>query len=206
MATYDFTDSNGVKREIKITFASIFHVAAETGYDLLNPGIEQKGEILSETLLNDPAKLALVIAALCHVKTEDDFFSALDGRAYAEAEAAFWNAYSDFFAQAGRDWLVVAIQKSLETKARAEETAYQTLLNLQSPTSSDLSPSPESPKDGKTKLSGNSQDSPTPLSETTQAQERKSYAPSTTPTSPEEKTSEVRETSTRSRKPRVEPK
>lgn len=205
MANKFFTDANGIKREINITFATIFRVAEKTGYDLLNPGEIQNGAVLSEKLLNDPKTVVEVLAAICEIEDKDAFYSALDGKAYAEAEDAFWNAYSDFFAQAGRDWLVVAIQRSLETRAQAEETAYQTLLGLQNPTFSDSSSLQESITDGETNPSGNSQDLPTQASENQQATEPKSSAQSITRTSTKEKTSDSRATSTPTKKQKAAP-
>ena len=205
--SHAFKDSRGVAHDVIINFASIFRVASVTGFDLLNPGSEQDGVILSDRLLSDPNTLIKVVHALCASdEKEEDFYAAIDGKAYAEAENAFWGEYSDFFAQAGRDWLVVAISKSLETKRQAEEVVKEKLLSSKSPTYSVSLSSPDAKAAGSTKQSGNSQDSPTPAPVKKRPTERKSSAPSTTRTSRDDKTSEAHATSTLTSEPRQKPK
>jgi len=201
MSAYSFTDSKGVTREIRVTFKSIFDVAEKVGVDLFNPQkqTERGGGALSEDLMDSPGLLMEVVAALCG-EDRDAFAEAIDGKAFAEMENAFWEAYVDFFDQSGRKWLTVALKRDLQTKKEADERTAQKLLSLPQETFSESSPLPTSPT-GSIEPSGNYQDAPTPILDSNVQDKRKSSARSTTPTSPKEKTSGARPTSILTKKP-----
>ena len=208
MSAFLFTDNSGVTRDVRVTFRTIFNVADRTGFDLLNPGEEQQGVVLSEELLTKPTLVVKIVAALCEVKDEelDAFYEAVDGKVFAALEDSFWKAYTNFFVQCGRDWLALAIQKSLERRESRYETARETLL-LDSPSNDSFSSSsqPESTT-GSTELSGNSQDAPKPDSKKNRATERKSSAQSTTRTQKPIKNSEPQGTSISTKEPKANPK
>ena len=201
MSAYSFTDSNGTKYEIRITFRTIFDVAERTGYDLLNPG-EQKedGFLLSNALLTKPLVVARVVAALVGAEDEKAFLDLIDAKSFPAMDEAFWKAYCDFFDQGGREWIAIALRDLLKERTARLAAAKAAMLELPKKTSSESSPSPASPT-GSTVPSGNSLESPKPTSDSKRKTTAKSSAPSTTRTALENKTSGARSTSTPTKKP-----
>ena len=195
MSAFSFTDLKGRTYNVRVTFRTIFDVARILNLDLLNPGVEQNGILLSEELLTSPTLVVKIVAALCDVDDVDDFYDSIDGAVYAKLEEAFWNAYGDFFTQAGRDWLTVAIQKSLDLRTKNGEITKAGLLGLRQSDSSNSSPEPESTA-GKTDPSGNSPSSETPSSESSRPSSPKSTPRSTTRTRSANKTSDLPASST----------
>lgn len=119
---------------IDFNFSAIFTVAEKTGVDLLNPGLEVDGVSLSQALLYNPALLTRVIMAM--VKPEDmpddSFLKRIDAATFHAAEVAFWDAYLNFFARAGRGWIATALRKEIEEKRIRGETTNKTLNDLPS--------------------------------------------------------------------------
>lgn len=202
MNKYSFTDAKGVKHEFEVNFATLFDVYDYTGFDLLNPASEVDGKSVSNKLLTEPTALIRVVYALCEDAVDPDaFYSAIDAKAYVDAESVFWKAYQDFFVLLGQEWVAIAIKQSLQMKAEQAETNKRKLLGSRRKTFSGLSSSLGVKATGEPKPSGNSPDSPTPESEKKRPTERKSSALSTTPTSQDDETLEARETSTPTKKP-----
>lgn len=199
MTAYSFTDSNGTKYEIRITFRTIFQVADRTGWDLLNPNQTEDGLDLEDRLLTKPDVVTRIVAALCGIDDLDAFFDAIDGKAYKELEQAFWGAYLDFFDQGGRSYIATALRTDLKTRTEAEKMAEENLLELAKKNFSNSSHSQDSPT-GKTERSGKSTSSPKPISNSTSPVAPKSSAQSTTLTPQGDKTLNVQSTSTRSKK------
>lgn len=200
MSAYSFTDSNGVKYDISVTFRTIFQVAERTGYDILNPHSQENGLTLEERLVTQPTVVVKIVAALCGVDDLDAFYEAIDGKAYKGLEKAFWDAYLNFFVQSGRGYAATALQIDLKAKSEAERLTEEKLKKSLKKNFSNSSPSPDS-ETGKIERSGNSNDSPKPTSDSKPKTALKSSAQSTTPTAQERKTSGARPTSTTSREP-----
>lgn len=201
MTAYSFTDSNGTKYEIRITFRTIFDVAERTGYDLLNPGEpKEDGFLLSNALLTKPLVVARVVAALVGAEDEKAFLDLIDAKSFPAMEEAFWKAYCNFFVQCGREWIAISFTELLTERAKNLEAAKAAMLNLPRKKSSESSPLQESPI-GSTEPSGKSPASPKPTSDSKRKNAPKSSAQSTTRTALENKTSDARSTSTPTKKP-----
>ena len=201
MAAYSFKDSNGVEHEIRVTLKTIFDVAAKCDVDLLNPTetFRDSEKTLSDCLMTDSRLLFNVVAAICNLDADD-----VDGRTLGEMKKAFWEAYSDFFAQSGQNWLAIAIRKDLQRLTEALKNTEKLVQDVPQENSSDLLARLMSAT-GSREPSGKSPDSPTPILDE-QAQDKPlSSALSITPTSPEN-ISAAPKTSTSTKKRKQKPK
>lgn len=102
-------------------------VLEELGVDLLNPTARDEGKLSAvDVLTSDPSMLAQVVFFCVREPYSDKktFLDHLDGGALKSASDAFWRAYEDFFAGAGRaDVARVIESKASEAKARATVAA-----------------------------------------------------------------------------------
>lgn len=201
MTAYSFKDSKGVEHEIRVTLKTIFDVAAKCDVDLLNPTamFRDTEKTLSDCLMTDPLLLYRVVSAICTLEADD-----VDGHTLAEMKKAFWEAYSDFFAQSGQNWLAVAIRKDLQRLSEALRNTEKLIQDLPQENSSDLLAQLMSAT-GNPEHSGKSQDSPTQIFDGQAQGKRRSSALSITPTSPEN-TSAGQKTSTSTKKRKQKPK
>lgn len=122
-----FKDSTGREWRVKITMGTALDVLEELGVDLLNPTARDESKLSAvDVLTSVPSMLAQVVffcvrGPHCDKKT---FLDHLDGAALKSASDAFWRAYEDFFAAAGRaDFARVIESKASEAKARATVAA-----------------------------------------------------------------------------------
>lgn len=118
-----FKDSTGREWRINITMGTALEVLEELGVDLLNPTARDEGKLSAvDVLTSDPSMLAQVVFFCVKDRHSDKktFLDHLDGAALKSASDAFWRAYENFFAAAGRaDFARVIESKASEAKARA---------------------------------------------------------------------------------------
>lgn len=122
-----FKDSTGREWRVKITMGTALDVLEELGVDLLNPTARDEGKLSAvDVLTSDPSMLAQVVfyCVRCPYSDKKTFLDHLDGVALKSASDAFWRAYENFFAGAGRaDVARVIESKASEAKARATVAA-----------------------------------------------------------------------------------
>lgn len=122
-----FKDSTGREWRVNITMGTALEVLEELGVDLLNPTARDEGKLSSvDVLTSDPSMLAQVVFFCVKEPYSDKktFLDHLDGAAFKRASDAFWRAYENFFAAAGRaDFARVIESKASEAKERATVAA-----------------------------------------------------------------------------------
>lgn len=121
-----FKDSTGREWRVKITMGTALDVLEALGVDLLNPTSRDDGKLSAvDVLTSDPSTLAQVVFyCVSPYSDKKTFLDHLDGAALKSASDAFWRAYENFFAAAGRADVARAIEsKASEAKARATVAA-----------------------------------------------------------------------------------
>lgn len=117
-----FKDSRGKTWSIDITIMDVDVVRKQVGIDLLNPTApNQDGASAQEILQTDLVKIYQVLHILCLVDCERDqisereFGALLRGASLRDAVKAFWEAWSDFFRDLGREDLSQVVTAAYQT-------------------------------------------------------------------------------------------
>ena len=124
-----FTDSKGDAWGVSITFGTLKRLKAELDVALTEISrVDRPDDVPALTRL--VLDIELLVNALCVVCRqridseslgEEDFAELLSGNALAQAQAAFWEALSDFFRSLGRTDIARAIEKQAELVAATVE-------------------------------------------------------------------------------------